>query len=419
MTCNECQQPISEEQKGCPNCGAPVESQSDVRGTEASFLKTCISAWLQKLVPQPNVNLERPQFSLWRPWLIVLWFIPFLGIWVGSALVAINWWTLGARRWAVWAWAFIPLEYAASALLLPDSVPLVAQLVTSFLAWFVLVAAPQIWFVQQHWGTRYDRRQWLVPIGLGLVIGFTYPKVAAYLENSSAIAASQSSEQLAAAAQSQQAVRELTVEEVVKAKSGLVWPVEVTWKETSLLIFTTNKSVQGSAVVIGTKGDTIFCATNRHVIEMPQEAENIERYVVAGDKRLQFGIVSELTSEFDLALIAVRTTEQIGDNSIPTAEMSELSVGEECVAIGNALGLGISATTGIISRFDPNKDRSLFMIRTSAPISPGNSGGGLFRRKDGKLIGITTSHHESGQNVNFVLPIEYLGRLKLLQPSKE
>ncbi len=220
-------------------------------------------------------------------------------------------------------------------------------------------------------------------------------------------------------AHSQQEVKELTVKEVVKAKSGLVLPVEIAWTETSLLIFTTKKSGGGSAVVIGTKGDTVFFVTNRHVIEVPQHSQNIERFVVDGDRRLQFSIVSELTNELDLAIIAVRASQQFGDNTIPTAEMGELSVGEECVAIGNALGLGISATTGIISRFD---DVGPFVaIRTSAPISPGNSGGALFRRKDGKLLGITTASRidEGAQNVNFVIPIEYLGRLKLLQPSKE
>ena len=369
-------------------------------------------------MPRPDVNLERKQISLWKPWLVVLWFIPFLGIWVGSALVAINWWRLGKIYWSVWAWSFIPLEYAVSAWLAPDSVSLVVQILSSFAAWLILVAAPQIWFVQQYYGTGYDRRRWLVPIGIGLIIGFALPKVVEYLERTAEGAASPSSAQLAAAAQNQQVPRELTVEEVVKAKSGLVVPLEITWAETSLLIFTTKKCTKGSAVVIGNKGDTIYFATNRHVVEVPQGAQNIERIILDGNDRVRFSLVSELTSDLDLALIAVRNSEQLDNYTLPTATINEMAVGEECVAIGNTLGHGISATTGIISRFDANSDGSLFMIRTSAPISPGNSGGGLFRRRDGKLLGITTAGIDAGaQNVNFALPIEYVGKLKLLESS--
>lgn len=306
---------------------------------------------------------------------------------------------------------------------MPDSVPFVVQILASFGAWLIIVAAPQIWFIQQHYGQRYERRRWLAPIGLGLIIGFALPKVAEYLERTSEGAASSSSAQLAAAAQSQQVARELTVEDVVKAKSGLVVPLEITWTETSLLIFTAKKSAKGSAVIIGTKGDTVLFATNRHVVEVPKNAENIERHVLNGDKRHPFTLASQLTDDLDLALITVRVLEQFSTNTIPSAALNDVVVGEECVAIGNTLGHGISVTTGIISKFDSmasfyaNAHDSLVLIRTSAPISPGNSGGALFRRKDGKLIGITTATQTRGQNVNFVLPVEYLWKLKLVESS--
>lgn len=306
---------------------------------------------------------------------------------------------------------------------MPDSVPFVIQILASFGAWLIIVAAPQIWFIQQYCGQGYERRRWLAPIGLGLIIGFALPKVAEYLERTSEGAASPSSAQLAAAAQSQQVARELTVEDVVKAKSGLVVPLEITWTETSLLIFTAKKSAKGSAVIIGTKSDTVLFATNRHVVEVPENAENIERHVLNGDRRHPFTLASQLTDDLDLALIAVRVLEQFSTNTIPSAALNDVVVGEECVAIGNTLGHGISVTTGIISKFDSmasfyaNAHDSLVLIRTSAPISPGNSGGALFRRKDGKLIGITTATQTRGQNVNFVLPVEYLWKLKLVESS--
>lgn len=322
MTCNECQQPITEEQKTCPNCGAPVEPQSSARGTEAFALKRFISSALQKLMPK-------------------------------------SWFTIGR---------FYLLLVAGGAAVLMVSV-------VDYLA-------------------RPSEVNSLVSLALHTIFD------KAEVPN-----------------------KELTVEDVVKAKSGLVVPLEITWTETSLLIFTAKKSAKGSAVIIGTKGDTVLFATNRHVVEVPKNAENIERHVVNGDKRHPFTLASQLTDDLDLALITVRVLEQFSTNTIPSAALNDVVVGEECVAIGNTLGHGISVTTGIISKFDSmasfyaNAHDSLVLIRTSAPISPGNSGGALFRRKDGKLLGITTGHLKGGQNVNFVLPVEYLWKLKLLESS--
>ncbi len=122
--------------------------------------------------------------------------------------------------------------------------------------------------------------------------------------------------------------------------------------------------------------------------------------------------MSKDSGRIDLALIKVMTAEPLQEITIPLARLDQIAVGQECVAIGNTLGFGISVTTGIVSKID---DMGGFTaIRTSAPISPGNSGGALFRRKDGALIGITskTLNRDGAQVVNFAMPLDCIDKLE-------
>lgn len=350
---------------------------------------------------------EKPR--LWNPWFIVLWFIPFLGVWVGSALIALNWWRLGKKGWAAWSSAFIPLQFTISVTLLND-VSALATIVLSFIVWLVVVALPQIWFVGHYYGRSFEHRRWIVPIGLGLVLGFTLPKVADQVENW--LTRSPTSTPVTSAAQIQPATKELTVEELVQLKSGLVLPVEVSWKEPYLLFFSQEKKVAGSAVFVFTSGRSIFMVTNRHVIRVPENAQDVERCVIDGKSKADFVVMSKDAGALDLALIKVMTAEPLQDITIPLARLDQVSIGQECVAIGNTLGYGISVTTGIVSKVD---DVGAFTaIRTSAPISPGNSGGALFRRKDGALIGITTLtvDKDGAQAVNLAIPVDYIDKLE-------
>ena len=349
---------------------------------------------------------------LWTPWFIVLWFIPFLGVWVGSALVALNWQRLGKKGWAAWSWLFIPLDMVVLGMLLGD-VAFFPALVTSFAVWFAILAVPQIWFVGHYYRSSFDRRRWIVPIGLGLLLGFGLPKVAPLVEQW--LSSSQASTSLTSAARDQPAVKELTVEELVKMKSGLVLPVELTWKEPYLLFFSTEKRKQGSAVFACASGRSIFMVTNRHVIEVPENAQNVSRVVIDGKNVVPFEVASKEAGGIDLALIKVMTQEELPQIIIPLAHLDQVVVGQECVAIGNTLGAGISVTTGIVSKIDDMGGYTA--IRTSAPISPGNSGGALFRRKDGVLIGITTQtiDKNGAQAVNFALPVDYIDKLEPLK----
>jgi S1-C subfamily serine protease len=93
----------------------------------------------------------------------------------------------------------------------------------------------------------------------------------------------------------------------------------------------------------------------------------------------------------------------------PLRDSSTLSVGERVFAIGAPEGLELTISEGLISglRELVGFDR---VIQTSAPISPGSSGGGLFDSR-GRLVGITTVYLLGGQNLNFALPADWVARL--------
>ena len=80
---------------------------------------------------------------------------------------------------------------------------------------------------------------------------------------------------------------------------------------------------------------------------------------------------------------------------------SEVKIGERVYTIGAPKGLEASLSEGLISGLRDVSDGIL--IQTTAPISPGSSGGGLFDSQ-GRLIGITTFEYRNSQNLNFALP---------------
>jgi S1-C subfamily serine protease len=84
---------------------------------------------------------------------------------------------------------------------------------------------------------------------------------------------------------------------------------------------------------------------------------------------------------------------------------SKLAIGERVYAIGSPEGLELTFSEGVISSLRDTE--GVHMIQTSAPISPGSSGGGLFDTQ-GNLIGITTFQLKEGQSLNFALPGEWI-----------
>lgn len=90
-------------------------------------------------------------------------------------------------------------------------------------------------------------------------------------------------------------------------------------------------------------------------------------------------------------------------------DSDELEVGEQVVAIGNALGYGKSVTTGIVSALNrsiSSDDGTSTYIQTDAAIKPGNSGGALFNM-EGELVGINTAKVSSTdvEGMGYAIPI--------------
>jgi serine protease Do len=142
------------------------------------------------------------------------------------------------------------------------------------------------------------------------------------------------------------------------------------------------ESVAGSGILID---DTGYIATNNHVVE---DAESIHAELLDG--RILTASIVGTDALSDLAVIKVDATD------LPYADWGDsdgLSVGEWVLAIGNALGEGITATEGIVSRLDVSVDveenRLYGLIQTTAAINPGNSGGPLVNMS-GEVMGINS-----------------------------
>jgi len=89
-----------------------------------------------------------------------------------------------------------------------------------------------------------------------------------------------------------------------------------------------------------------------------------------------------------------------------------LRTGQKVVAIGAPKGLDLTISEGIVSSLRKVDDGTL--IQTTAPVSPGSSGGGLFDMH-GNLVGIVTFQVSSGQNLNFAAPAEWIDKMRATQ----
>jgi serine protease Do len=143
------------------------------------------------------------------------------------------------------------------------------------------------------------------------------------------------------------------------------------------------QAAAGSGWIIGEDG---YIVTNNHVVE------NSTTVTVVLDDGRSFDAEKVYTDPLtDLAVV------KIAASGLPVAETgdsSALRVGDGVVAIGNSLGMGISATSGIVSAAGVSLSESagqttLDLIQTDAAINPGNSGGPLVNMA-GQVIGINS-----------------------------
>ena len=167
----------------------------------------------------------------------------------------------------------------------------------------------------------------------------------------------------------------------------------------------------GSGVIIGKNDTELLIATNNHVVS---GAESLT-VCFNDDKDAVFDAkIKGTDADNDLAVIAIKLSDISDDvlNSISIATLgdsTQMEVGDQVVAIGNALGFGQSVTSGVISALDREvtiDDTTATLMQTDAAINPGNSGGALFNMK-GEVIGINSAKYASDQveGMGFAIPM--------------
>lgn len=163
----------------------------------------------------------------------------------------------------------------------------------------------------------------------------------------------------------------------------------------------------GSGIIIGENDSELLMVTNNHVVS---DATTVN--VTFADGESYEAQVKSTDSDTDLAIVVVKLSDikESTMNQIKIATIGDsdsLKVGEQVVAIGNALGYGQSVTTGIVSAKDrTNSTNTTPLIQTDAAINPGNSGGALLNMK-GKVIGINSSKYSDTtvEGMGYAIPI--------------
>lgn len=165
---------------------------------------------------------------------------------------------------------------------------------------------------------------------------------------------------------------------------------------------------KGSGFIVGITDKELLMATNNHVIE---NGETITVTLI--DDSVYEAIVKGTDPVADLAIIAVRISD-MDPKSLSAVTVAKLGdsnkvkLGEMCIAIGNALGIGQSVTVGYVSALDRviDEDSNTGYIQTDAAINGGNSGGPLFNAK-GEVIGINVAKFTdtSIEGMCFAIPI--------------
>ena len=160
----------------------------------------------------------------------------------------------------------------------------------------------------------------------------------------------------------------------------------------------------GSGIIVGKNDDELLIATNYHVVEGADtlsvafaDGNAVEASVKGFDEERDLAVVSVALDDIDSDTMDAISVANIGSSD-------DLKVGEQVVAIGNALGYGQSVTTGIVSaknrRMDSDNNTvtdgsddssaGVNLIQTDAAINPGNSGGALLNM-EGEVVGINSA----------------------------
>lgn len=152
---------------------------------------------------------------------------------------------------------------------------------------------------------------------------------------------------------------------------------------------------QGSGVLLASGR----VATNCHVVEGGTS------YKVIQGMQVRSAILYAGNKDNDICLLDAKN---FRGKPVQIGTTKGLKVGAKVYAVGAPRGLELSLSDGIISQLRGGLPP---MIQTTAAISPGSSGGGLFD-DEGRLIGLTSLYMKGGQNLNFAMPVEWISKVK-------
>ena len=192
----------------------------------------------------------------------------------------------------------------------------------------------------------------------------------------------------------------LSIPEIVKKASPSVVAIHTEVVTFNIFLQPVPRQGAGTGIIIDEEG---YIVTNNHVVE---DAEKV-RVTLTDGRTFD---VSQIARDprTDLAVIKIE-----GDNIRPAelGDSESLLVGEDVIAIGNALALdgGPTVTSGIVSYVgrsiqEPNGAVLYNLIQTDAAINPGNSGGPLLNI-EGRVIGINTAIAVGAENIGFAISI--------------
>jgi hypothetical protein len=169
--------------------------------------------------------------------------------------------------------------------------------------------------------------------------------------------------------------------------------------------------IQGSGVVYSNgynsnslDKDNSWIVTNAHVVNNSTDVT-----ILYNDKRFS-ATVDYFDNDLDLAVLITKEILHPAES----AKTQSYEIGDKVYSIGSPFGLSNSLAEGIISGKRIKNGANL--IQTTAPISPGNSGGGLFDEK-AQLIGVTTFKLTGGENINFAVSTTHLDDIRRAQSA--
>ncbi len=190
--------------------------------------------------------------------------------------------------------------------------------------------------------------------------------------------------------------------------------------------FQSEGSGSGSGIIFKEDSENFYMVTNNHVVD-----SSVEVRITFQDGSTANAAVTGTDADSDLAVVKVPKSSLKEDtvSNIKVAELADstkIKVGEQAIAVGNALGYGTSVTVGYVSAKDREIQTAsqgdggqrqnpassgegagtMRLIQTDAAINPGNSGGALVNAK-GQVIGINSSKFasEEVEGMGFAIPI--------------